>query len=108
MSGDVINSFVRSASGKYIKSTTIIYHGRNYSYALGINFDFTNLKDVIDILNNLTRTKSNLSDDVQKERNEYSTSISKIFTSCIEQLGIPANMLNYQGRLQLVALLERQ
>lgn len=103
---DVVNAFAKTKAGKYIKSTTLHYEGKGYHYALGINYDYTQLNGVATVLAELTATSSILTDQIVG--NVGDSSIEAIFSECVGEIGIPVAAMNRQEKLRLIALLEKK
>ena len=78
---------VITKSGKYIKSTTINYVGEGYHYALGINYDYTSLGAALSVLEDLTKTSSDLDTTISEFTN---THLEEVFSDCVALIGKPA------------------
>ena len=103
---DVVNAFAKTKTGKYIKSTTLHYKGNGYHYALGINYDYTQLNGAAAVLAELTATSSILTDQIAG--NVGNSSLKTIFAECVGEIGIPVEAMNRQEKLRLIALLEKK
>lgn len=106
LTDDVVNAFAKTKTGKYIKSTTLHYQGCDYHYALGINYDYTQLNGVSSILSELTATSSLLTDHLAADSG--SSTIENIFSECVKEIAIPVEAMNRQDKLRLIALLEKR
>lgn len=86
-------------NGKRIKSTTIHMRGRNYHYALGINYDISILSQMQRVMDGLTAVEGELSSQL------FTTDqpeISEIFDGCLERFNVPVNLMKKSDRLELV------
>jgi Uncharacterized protein conserved in bacteria len=99
---DVVDAMVITKSGKYIKSTTINYVGEGYHYALGINYDYTSLGAALSVLEDLTKTSSDLDTTISEFTN---THLEEVFSDCVALIGKPAAAMKKGDRIQLVAML---
>lgn len=99
---DAINTFALTSTGRHIKSTTIQMRGKNYFYALGINYDYTGLMPAVDILASLTQTGSNL-DDLMNSKHRLE--IEEIFEDCMSSMGKPLSKMKKPDKMQLVSML---
>lgn len=99
---DIVNSFAITKTGHHVKSTTINYIGKDYHYALGINFDYTALSGAMSTLESLINIDTDLSDAI----NDYSnTQLEDIFKDCLSIVGKPVETMKKADRIQLIALL---
>lgn len=99
---DATNTLAITNSGRHVKSTTIAFRGKDYHYALGINFDFTALIAASNIFNNLTSTDANLGDHIARQAG---TSLESIFEDCVRTIGKPLVKMKKPDKVQLIALL---
>lgn len=99
---DAINTLAVTATGRYIKSTTIHYRGEGYHYALGINFDYTGLLPARNFLQEFTQTAADLDDHLTQQRKFQ---MDDIFEECVQSIGKPIALMKKQDKLQLIALL---
>lgn len=104
---DYVNHLVITRKGKKIKSSTFFFEGDTYSFALGINFDFTAMDQVTQFMQEL----SNVSVDLESAIGDCKDNQSKmeeIFATCLASLGKPSNELNRQERIELIRLLKEK
>ena len=99
---DIVNSLAITKNGRYIKSTTFNYVGRDYHYALGINFDYTTLSSAMSTLEGLTAIGSDLNDALQESGNSQ---LEEVFKDCLAIVGKTPEAMKKSDRLQLIALL---
>lgn len=97
---DYINQYVH-VHGRQIKSTTIHMRGDDFHYALGINFDITELARVRAALDSVTAVGNELREVIGTGSGE----LSQIFEDCIERLGISPECMHKDERMQLVRML---
>ncbi len=77
---DFVNMQVVTMTGKRIKSTTIHFHGDGYSYALGINYDYTKLQQMDQFLNNFLQVNRDLYTEIEDTEH---TGLEEIVDDCI-------------------------
>ncbi|MFQ8689535.1 MAG: helix-turn-helix domain-containing protein, partial [Blautia sp.] len=102
---DLVNHLVLSKKGRRLKSSTFLLKGEDYHYALGVNFDFTDLYQAVKIQEDLIAVKSDLEKAVTEENQG---NLKEIFDSCLQIVGKPASALSKSERLRLVSLLKER
>ena len=102
---DLVNHLVISKKGRRIKSSTFLLKGEDYHYALGVNFDFTELYQAVKIQEDLLHVRSDLEKAVTEE---VQGSLQEIFDGCEELMGKSAKTMNKAERLRLVKLLKEK
>lgn len=99
---DIVNSLAITKNGRYIKSTTFNYIGKDYHYALGINFDYTALGSAMSTLEGLVSIGSDLNEAINDSSNSQ---LEDIFKDCLSIIGKPVEAMKKNDRIQLIALL---
>lgn len=99
---DAVNTLAITNSGRHVKSTTVPFRGKDYYYALGVNFDFTPLLSASNVLSDLTTTSADLEAHVSKQP---SANLDDIFEDCVRLIGKPLVKMKKQDKVQLIALL---
>ena len=103
---DMVNTLVIRENGHRIKSTTVNYIGDNFHYALGINFDCTELMSAMNALETLIATDTPLQDAISENN---TAPLEQIFSECVMHIGIEPSDMKKSDRLQLLRmLLERR
>ena len=102
---DFVNHLAVGKSGKLIKSTTFHLRGRNYHYALGINFDFTCMSEFSKMLCDFMKVESDLQSAISKAGKNQ---LSSIFDNCVEAIGKPVEKMTTSDRIRLISLLKRE
>ena len=102
---DLINCQGKTNEGNLIKSSTFHLKGKEYHYALGINFDYTHLSLAESALRELTKVGESL-ETMMKESGE--DKIQTIFNDCLQKVGKPVALMNKKDRLKLISLLQEQ
>lgn len=102
---DYINHQVNSIYGKKIKSSTIHMKGDNYSYALGINYDYTQMDMMNTFLNNFMQVDMDLEHAIE---DKGKSKIEEMTDRCIQSIGKEVEEMNKQDRLQVIQMLKEQ
>lgn len=103
---DVINSLAITNTDRYVKSTTINYIGKDYHYALGINFDYTILNTAMSTLQDLTSVSVDLNEHITNSTTH--TQLEDIFDECVKTIGKPISAMKKNDKIQLIALLMKK
>ncbi len=99
---DYLNQMVAMSDGKQIKSSTFHVRGRDFHYAIGINFDVTLLGQMNHLLTVLTQFEGNLMTSISRESQP---SLETLFDACHEVVNKPLAKMRKADRLALVSLL---
>lgn len=102
---DVTNSLAITKTDRYVKSTTINFIGKEYHYALGINFDYTALNNAMTMLQDLTSVSVDLNEHITKSANNQ---LEDIFDECVRTIGKPISTMKKNDKIQLIALLMKK
>ena len=91
---------------KQIKSTTFNICGEDFSYALGINYDFTALASAQTVWQDMMA----VDDFLDSAIHDYMDSghLEKIFSSCVQQIGKPISKMKKNDRIDLIRLLKEE
>lgn len=100
---DMVNYIVRTKEGQTIKSASIYYTDENCSYCLGINFDFTNIANVLSSLENLVQTNEEIQDDFSS--NPYQI-LNNMFNQAIKTINRPINQFTREDKIKIVQTLD--
>lgn len=102
---DMVNQIVVTRSGKYLKSTTFNFAGEGYHYALGINFDATEMKAFLPLLDELVSANTDLLSSIQSHNTK---ALTQIFDECVVEIGKAPSAMNRAERIRLLRLLNDQ
>ena len=101
---DFVNMMV-ARGNKRIKSTTLMFHGKDFCLGLGINLDITLVSAYAEHLAEQI-TFDNYLDTVMDTARQGR--LEDIFQSCVEELGVPLAELTRSDRIALVERLRQQ
>jgi predicted transcriptional regulator YheO len=105
LDNDFVNHLAVGKSGKLIKSTTFHVRGEDYHYALGINFDFTYMREFSKMQNDFIKVESDLQSAISEAGKNK---LSLIFDKCLEAIGIPLERMTKPDRIRFISLLKRE
>lgn len=102
---DFVNHLAVTPSGRQIKSSTFHMIGDDYKYAMGINFDFTELSSANRVLLELM----NVGGDLQNAMWQAGEgALGEIVDECLRMVGKPIEDMNKKDRLKLIKLLKQK
>ncbi|WP_010268002.1 helix-turn-helix transcriptional regulator [Paenibacillus senegalensis] len=100
---DFVNHLAVTPEGKQIKSSTFQLVGEDYQYALGINFDFSDLLQANRLLLGLMNVGGDLQSAIWQAGEGM---LSEIFDEALAIVGKPLDDMNKKDRLKLIKLLK--
>lgn len=104
-SQDVINQLVQLPHGRQIKSSTFIFRGDGYEYALGINFDITVMQQMNGLLSNLIQADGDLFETMQ--RPVSGSQREQLFQEALSKVQATSDTMNKDTRQRLIKLLQQ-
>lgn len=109
---DYINMMAVTPDGRKIKSTTVECNTEEWHYAIGINFDCTDignaadgLRKAVDMMERFLMTDRDLDKAVGEK---ISTSLEGVFIECMNEIGLPAAAMKKKDRVRLIGLLNER
>lgn len=102
---DMVNQIVVTRSGKFLKSTTFNFTGDGYHYALGINFDATEMKAILPLLEEMVSANTDLLSSIQSHNTK---ALTQMFNECVVEIGKAPSAMNKAERLRLLRRLNEQ
>lgn len=104
---DIINHKGIAKNNHLIKSSTFHIKGDNYHYAIGINYDYTNLSLAQSVLNDLTQVGENLDEVIDKE-NSIDQTLDALYENALEYIGKPVPLMNKEDRVRIIKFLDEK
>ena len=102
---DYINHRVDTINGKKIKSSTIHMQGKDYSYALGINYEYTRLDEINQFISRFIQVDKDLENAIEdKNQNK----VEELMNQCIAVIGKEVEEMNKLDRLQVIKMLKEK
>jgi len=102
---DFINHLAITPDGRQIKSSTFHMIGEDYKFALGINFDFSELVQANRLLLNLMNVGGDLQSAISQAGEGM---VSTLFDECLVVIGKPVEDMNKRDRMKLIKLLKQK
>ncbi|MCR8656787.1 helix-turn-helix transcriptional regulator [Paenibacillus endoradicis] len=102
---DFINHLAITPDGRQIKSSTFHMIGEDYKFALGINFDFSELVQANRLLLNLMNVGGDLQSAISQAGEGM---VSTLFDECLAVIGKPVEDMNKRDRMKLIKLLKQK
>lgn len=102
---DFVNHLAVRPDGQQIKSSTFQFSGDGYKYAIGINFDFTDLIQANKMLINLMNVGGDLQHAIWQAGEGM---LSSLFEESVALVGKPIEEMNKRDRIKLIRLLKQK
>lgn len=100
---DQVNYALKTEDGRIFKSTNVLCRGKDYNYALCINFDCTNLDLARSIIDDVIKTSASQDDKLYTY--SWEQIYDDIFANAVRQTGKPIPLMNKEDRLAVVKYL---
>ncbi|HLR15964.1 MAG TPA: helix-turn-helix transcriptional regulator [Bacillota bacterium] len=104
---DLVNCKGTSKHSHLLKSSTFHAKGEDYHYALGINFDYTNISIAHSILGDMMKVGDNLSEAIERQ-NSVDYILEDLYSQAVARIGKPVPLMHKQERVRLVAYLDEK
>lgn len=102
---DMVNQIVITKSGRYLKSTTFNFAGEGYHYALGINYDASEMKALLPIMEEVVSAGTDLLSSIQSHNTK---ALTQMFNECVISIGKSPKAMNRAERIALIRRLNEQ
>ncbi|KNF08164.1 hypothetical protein CLPU_9c00600 [Gottschalkia purinilytica] len=103
---DLVNCKGILKNNHLIKSSTFHMKGNGYHYALGINYDYTNLSLVQSVLKDLTHVGENLDEAI--ERDSGDNILEELFEKALDHIGKPIALMSKEDRVDMIEFLDKK
>ena len=101
---DLVNYKGKTKNNHLIKSSTFHVKGDNYHYAFGINYDYTNMQIVHNVIGDLIRVGDSIDEVIDKDVN-LEKKLSKLFNNAIDYVGKPLPFMRKRDRVEMIRYL---
>lgn len=89
-------------NNRKIKTTSFNFRGEDYYYCLGINYDFTVLAEMQNVLENMNMVGEEL--DIMVDQNY----LSQMLDSILKQMDVPLEKMKKESRMEVIRQLKSQ
>lgn len=104
---DLINHQGTAKNGHLIKASTFHMEGEGYHFALGINYDYTNMLLVQSTINDFIQVGENINVAVKEDVN-LENRLNSLFEQAVEYVGKPLPFMRKKDRVELIRFLHEQ
>lgn len=101
---DLVNHQGTAKNGHLIKTSTFHVEGEGYRFALGINYDYTNMLLVQSTLNDFINVGKNINLAVEEDVNSE-IRLSTLFEQSVEFIGKPLPFMKKNDRVEMIRFL---
>jgi len=102
---DIVNYQGKVKNNRLIKSSTFHIKGDTYHYAIGINYDYTDLSYAQSILTELTKVGASI-DEVFNNANQMEQTLETLYQEALEKIGKPIALMKKEDRVQVIKYLD--
>ncbi len=103
---DLINCQAFAEGKRTLKSSTFHLKGTDYHYAIGVNFDYTNLAYAQAALQDLVTAGEDIQDAIRDSKRPDSM-VEDLFEEAVQSVGRPVSLLSKTDRIQIVEFLDK-
>lgn len=104
---DLVNYKGTSKHSHLLKSSTFHAKGEGYHYALGINFDYTNISIAQSVLGDMMRVGDRLDEAIDRQ-NSVDYILEDLYEQALARIGKPVPLMNKDERVRMIAYLDKK
>lgn len=105
---DLINVQGVSKNGHLIKSSTFHLEGDDYHFALGINYNYTNMLMAYNVLGELIYTDHHVNVEAIEKDETLEKKLEQLFNEAIDHVGKPTIFMKKQERVEMIKYLHEK
>lgn len=102
---DIINHQGTVKNNHLIKSSTFHIKGDDYHYAMGINYDYTDLSHAQSVLAQLTKVGAPI-DEVINVSNQMEKTLEILYEEALDKIGKPLALMKKEDRVRVIKYLD--
>src|SRR5690625_1941116 len=102
---DIINHQGTVKNNHLIKSSTFHIKGDDYHYAIGINYDYTDLSHAQSVLAQLTKVGAPI-DEVINVSNQMEKTLEILYEEALDKIGKPLALMKKEDRVRVIKYLD--
>lgn len=104
---DIVNYKGTSKHSNMLKCSTFHMKGEGYHYALGVNFDFTNISIAHSILGEMMNVGEDLDQAIERQ-NSVDYILEDLYDQAVARIGKPVPLMHKNERVRLIAYLDEK
>lgn len=104
---DLVNCKGSSKQNQLLKSSTFHLKGEGYHYALGINYDYTNVSIAHSFLGDFMKVGGNLNETIERQ-NSVDYILEDLYEQAVAQIGKPVPLMHKRERVKLIRYLDEK
>jgi len=101
---DLVNHKGKTKNNHLIKSSTFHIKGDDYHYALGVNYDYTNMQIVHNVVGDLIRVGESIDVAIDKDVN-LEKKLTELFNNAVDYVGKPLPFMRKKDRVEMIRFL---
>ncbi|WP_350344265.1 helix-turn-helix transcriptional regulator [Proteinivorax tanatarense] len=104
---DLVNCAATTKDNRHLKSSTFHVKNENYHFAIGINYDYTNLSYLKLNLEDFLNVGDNIH-EVIEEQSISDQMLEEAFDEAVKKIGKPVALMSKKDRIQVVKYLDQK
>lgn len=105
---DLVNKKGVAKNNHFIKSSTFHAKGEDYHFALGINYDYTNMLMVHNVVNDLINVGDCIDVAAAAPDENLENKLERMFTEAMDYIGKPITFMRKNDRVEMIRYLNEQ
>lgn len=105
---DLVNNKGVSKNNHLIKCSTFHAKGDNYHFALGINYDYTNMLMAHNVISDLIHVGECVDIAAFEKDENLEGKLEQFFTDAVEQIGKPVAFMRKKDRVEMIRILQEK
>lgn len=104
---DLVNRPGVAKANNLIKSSTFHIEGDTYHFALGINYDYTNMQMLHNVMDDLIQVGEPIEQEFEKDEN-LEGKLDELFAEAVDFIGKPLLYMHKQDRVEMIRYLNEK
>lgn len=105
---DLINLKGVAKNNHLVKSSTFHAKGEDYHFALGINYDYTNMLMVHSVVGDLIHVGDSIDTVVGEKDENLELKLDELYTEAVDQIGKPIPFMRKKERVEMIKYLQEK
>lgn len=102
---DLVNRKGQSKTGHSIKSSTFHIEGEDYHFALGVNYDYTNMEVLHNVVTDFIQVGEPIAENELEKDENLEGQLEEVFAEAIDYVGKPLPFMRKQDRVEVIKYL---
>lgn len=103
---DLVNLNGISKNNHLLKCSTFHAKGEEYHFALGVNFDYTNVLMIQNLVNDLTRVGDSIEIAASEKDENLEQKLDELYKNAVNHIGKPIPFMRKRERVEMIRFLQ--